>query len=143
KLAVIPPAGTTTTGLEAASPVFELASATAVPPAGAALPSVTVPVAPPPLPPTIVDGLSVSEVTPGPTAARAGPLPHQRTNRDAATKNPRCRMALSSKPVLTSRVARGRQVVNPPCSRRECLGVSGARDGPQRRFPSPATVRWQ
>src|SRR5262245_16709248 len=95
KLAVVPPAGTTTTGLEAASAVFELASVTTVPPAGAAPPSVTVPVAPPP----IVDGLSVSEATPGPTTAQALPPLHQSTSRKATTENTPCRMVPSPKPI--------------------------------------------
>src|SRR5262249_39046925 len=99
KLAVVPPAGTTTTGLEAASAVFELGRGARVPPGGAAPPSVTVPVAPPPLPPAIVDGLSVSEATPGPTTAQASPPLHQSTSRKATTENAPCRMVLSPKPI--------------------------------------------
>src|SRR5262245_60867216 len=60
-VAVVCPAGTRTSGIVAASATFELLSVTSAPPAGAGAPSVTVPVDAAPLPPAIVDGLSVSD----------------------------------------------------------------------------------
>jgi len=62
KLFVVCPAGTLIVGAEAASSRSELASVTAVPPAGAAALSVTVQVDVPPLPPLMTDGLHDSAV---------------------------------------------------------------------------------
>jgi hypothetical protein len=62
-VALVAPAGTLTFGIVAASAMFELASVTRVPPAGAGALSVTVPVEVPPLPPVIVVGSSVTETT--------------------------------------------------------------------------------
>ena len=63
KVAMVAPWATVTLGREAASAVFELESATSVPPKGAGALSVTVPVDEPPLPPAMLDGLSVKDVT--------------------------------------------------------------------------------
>jgi len=66
KVALAAPSGTRTLGREIARLAFVLDSDTRIPPAGARLLSVTVPVAVPPLPPAIVDGLSPTEATVGP-----------------------------------------------------------------------------
>ena len=66
KVALAAPSGTRTLGREAARLVFELESDTKIPPPGARPLSMTVPVAVPPLPPAIVDGLSTTEATVGP-----------------------------------------------------------------------------
>src|SRR5262249_3478983 len=62
------------------------------------------------------------------------------TGQEGATPNARGAPEASEADEVTSLGslrAGGHQVVNPPCSKQECLGVSGARDRPQRRFPEP------
>src|SRR5262249_53333481 len=66
-------------GGTAASALIELERATDVPPAGAAALSVTVPVEVVPLPPAMLDGLSVSDVTAGPDRAAAAEMNESET----------------------------------------------------------------
>jgi len=84
KVALADPSGTRTLGRETARLVFELESDTKIPPPGARLLSMTVPVAVPPLPPAIVDGLSATEATVGPVWPSARPQAHTSTKQGIA-----------------------------------------------------------
>ena len=71
-VALVWPAAMVMLGGTAASALIELERATDVPPAGAAALRVTVPVEVAPLPPEMLDGLRLSDVTIGPGTAAAG-----------------------------------------------------------------------